>query len=151
MEAARRSACLILALAAVAGCGGSKTTDDQVACRVERGVLPEWARTGFSDPEPKMPHVVGNSGQIAAVLFGDPLTSPPAPDRSNKILWVARETPQPPAQLTIQARQGDRTVTRKVDVGPSYVDLPAGCWRLSLSWTGGHKDTLDLQYTKHQP
>ena len=147
MEAARRGACLILALAALAGCGGSK--DDAVrACHVDRGVLPAWARTGFSDPEPTMPHVVGDAGRITAVLFGDPLTAPPAPDRSNKILWVARQTPEPPAQLTIRATQGNRTITRKVDVGPSFVDLPPGCWRLSLSWTGGNADTLDLAYAE---
>jgi hypothetical protein len=146
VEAARRGACLILALAALAGCGGS--TDAVQDCHVDRGVLPEWARTGFSDPEPRMPHVVGDAGRIAAVLFGDPLTAPPAPDRGNKILWVARRTPEPPAQLTIRATQGDRTATRKVDVGPSYVDLPPGCWRLSLSWTGGHEDALDLAYAE---
>jgi hypothetical protein len=146
MEAARRGACLILALAALAGCGGSE--NEARTCHVDRGVLPKWARTGFSAPEPKMPHVVGDGGRIAAVLFGDPLTAPPAPDRGNKILWVARWTPEPPAQLTIRATQGDRTVTRKVDVGPSFVDLPPGCWRLSLSWTGGSEDTLDLAYAK---
>jgi hypothetical protein len=146
VEAARRGACLILVLAALAGCGGSK--DEAQACHVDRGVLPAWARTGFSDPEPKMPHVVGERGRIAAVLFGDPLIAPPSPDRSNKILWVSRETPDPPAQLTIRATQGDRSVTRTVDVGPSFVDLPAGCWRLSLSWTGGHEDTLDLAYAE---
>ena len=144
MEAARRGACLILALAALAGCGGSE--NEAQTCHVDRGVLPKWARTGFSAPEPKMPHVVADGGRIAAVLFGDPLTAPPAPDRSNKILWVARKTPEPPAQLTIRATRGDRTVTRKVDVGPSFVDLPPGCWRLSLSWTGGNEDTLDLEY-----
>lgn len=148
MEAARRSACLILALAALAGCGGGSDERQAQACKVDRGVLPGWARTGFSDPKPKMPHVVGDAGTIAAVLFGDPLMSPPGPDRANKVLWVARTTPEPPAQLTIHASQGDRTVTRKVDVGPSYVDLPAGCWHLDLSWTGGGHDTLDLAYTK---
>jgi hypothetical protein len=146
VEAARRGACLILALGALAGCGGSN--QQQASCAVDRGVLPKWARTGFSDPEPKAPHVVGDQKKIAAVLFGDPLVAPPAPDRSNKILWVARETPPPPAQLTIRAQQGDRTVTRKVDVGPSLVDLPAGCWQLDLSWTGGGHDTLDLAYVK---
>jgi hypothetical protein len=147
MEAARRGACLILALAALAGCGGS-AKNDASACAIDRGVLPTWARTGFSDPKPKMPHVVGDAGRIAAVLFGDPLMASPGPDRANKILWVARTTPEPPAQLTIHAHQGDRTVTRKVDVGPSYVDLPAGCWHLDLSWTGGGHDTLDLGYAK---
>jgi hypothetical protein len=147
VEAARRSACLILALAVLAGCGGSKQAAAS-SCAIDRGVLPEWARTGFSEPKPKVPHVVGDSGRIAAVLFGDPLSAPPDPDRSNKVLWVARDTPPPPAQLTIHATQGDQTVTRKVDVGPSYVDLPEGCWHLDLSWTGGGHDALDLAYVK---
>jgi hypothetical protein len=147
VEAARRGACLILALAALAGCGGSKKADAS-ACAVDRGVLPEWARTGFSDPEPKMPHVLGRSGEVAAILFGDPLAAPPRPDRANKVLWVPRETPLTFTRLAITARQGDRTVTRKVDLGPSYVDLPApGCWRLTLKWEG-HEDTLDLAYVK---
>lgn len=148
MEAARRSACLILALALLAGCGGSSKKADASACAIERGVLPKWARTGFSEPKPKIAHVIGDSGAIAAVIFGDPLVAPPAPDRSNKILWVARETPPPPAQLTIHATQGDQSLTRKVDVGPSFVDLPPGCWKLSLSWSGGHKDTLKLPYAE---
>jgi hypothetical protein len=148
MEAARRGACLILALAALAGCGGSGKKQQAQACHVDRGVLPTWARTGFSDPEPKMPHVIGSHGDIAAVLFGDPLAAPPLPDRANKVLWVPRETPLTFTRLTITARQGDRTVTRKVDLGPSYVDLPAaGCWRLTLSWAD-HEDTLALAYTK---
>jgi hypothetical protein len=147
MEAARRGACLTLALALLAGCGGSKKNDAS-ACAVDRGVLPKWARTGFSEPEPKMPHVLGRSGDIAAILFGDPLSSPPDPERANKVLWVPRETPLTFTRLAITARQGDRTVTRKVDLGPSYVDLPAsGCWQLTLAWPG-HKDSLDLAYVK---
>jgi hypothetical protein len=116
MEAARRSACLILALAALAGCGGGPDQRQTQACRVDRGVLPEWARTGFSDPKPKMPHVVGDAGTIAAVLFGDPLMSPPGPDRANKVLWVARTTPEPPAQLTTSGR---RTWTCRPAAGTS--------------------------------
>ena len=151
MEATRRGACLILALAALAGCGGSKQ-DVVQACHadVQRGVLPEWARAGFSAAEPRMPHVLGRSGEITAILFGDPLASPPRPDNepANKVLWVPRETPQTFTRLTITARQGDRTVKRKVDLGPSYVDLPApGCWRLTLTWAG-HEDALDLAYAK---
>ena len=149
MEAARRRACLILALAALGGCGGS---DDEPACRVDRGVLPEWARAGFSESAPRAPHVVGRSGEIAAVLFGDPLTAPPRPDRGNKILWVARETP-PLGDLEIQAqRPGGKTVRRVVKrgPGPSIIDLPApGCWRLTLTWAG-HRDTLDLEYHARQ-
>jgi hypothetical protein len=148
VEAARRSACLILALAALAGCGGSHKTAAASACAVDRGVLPKWARTGFSDPQPKMPHVLGSGGHIAAIIFGDPLYSPPDADRANKVLWVPRETPLTYTRLAITATNGDRTVHRKVDLGPSYVDLPApGCWQLSLSWKG-HKDTLALKYVK---
>jgi hypothetical protein len=149
----RRSAILLVSLTAVTAASaapGGSAAAGTAPCSggVSLGVLPVWARGGFSDPKPKMPHVVGDGGAIAAVLFGDALMSPSPPDRSNKILWVARTTPEPPAQLTIQARQGNRTVTRKVDVGPSYVDLPAGCWHLDLSWTGGGHDSLDLAYTK---
>jgi hypothetical protein len=150
VEAARRSAGLILALAVLAGCGGSEKKDDVTACVVDRGVLPEWARTGFSDPKPKMPHVLSRGGEIMAILFGDPLTSPPLPDRANKVLWVPRKTPLTYTQLSITATNGDRTVQRKVDLGPSYVDLPAaGCWKLTVSWPG-HTDALNLGYVERQ-
>jgi hypothetical protein len=97
-----------------------------------------------------MPHVLGRGGEITAILFGYPLASPPRPgdDPANKVLWVPRETPQTFTKLSITARQGARTVKRTVDLGPSYVDLPAaGCWHLTLAWAG-HEDTLDLEYVK---
>ena len=53
VEAARRRAGLILALALLAGCGGSSKKADASACAIDRGV-PKWARTGFSDPKPKI-------------------------------------------------------------------------------------------------
>jgi hypothetical protein len=114
--------------------------------QVRRGVLPVWARTGFSEPEPRMPHVVGDHGRLVAILFGDPLVGPPARDRSNKILWVARRTPEP-GPLRLVADDGERQVRRVVDSGPgpSIVDLPAGCWSVTASWNGG-EDVLDLSY-----
>jgi hypothetical protein len=126
----------------VAGCGSSPKT----SCRVERGVLPEWARTGFSEKEPRIAHVIGREGELAAILFGDPLTAPPSEAHSNKILWVARRTP-PPGPLKLTAVQGDRRVSRVVESGPgpSGVDLPAGCWRITARWPGG-SDELDLRY-----
>ena len=133
---------IVVCLAVLApACGASEPS-----CGVERGVLPEWARTGFSDPEPRMPHVVGDRGRLAAILFGDPLVAPPARDRSNKILWVARRTPEP-GPLRLRARDGDRIVRRVVESGPgpSIVDLPAGCWTVTAAWNGG-EDTLDLSY-----
>jgi hypothetical protein len=143
----------VLALAAVVVVAAVTRGSDAPAPRacspaVERGVLPKWARTGFSDPRPRMPHVIGSRGELAAILFGDPLTAPPRPDRSNKILWVARRTP-PPGPLRLTAEGGGRTLTRVVEngPGPSGVDLPAGCWRIRATWPGG-ADELELRYVK---
>jgi hypothetical protein len=118
------------------------------AATVAPAALPEWARTGFSEPEPTMPYVLGDGGQIAAILFGS-LTSPPEAGRSNKVLWVARE-PAAPGPLLIVARRGpdDVPVVREVaeGPGPSTLDLPApGCWTLDLRWAD-RTDTLRLNY-----
>src|SRR4051812_11976360 len=128
-------------VAAVAGAsaGGDGGRSRATGCRaeVDRGVLPSWARTGFSDPRPRIAHVLGRSGRIVAILFADPLLAPPARDRANKILWVPRVTPQGPLRFVIRASHGDLTVTRVLPTGPgpSYVDLPEpGCWRLRLRW-----------------
>jgi hypothetical protein len=119
---------------------------------VINGVLPEWARGGFSDPA-RATYSMGHSGQILGVLFGYPLSAPPDDERNNKIRWVASPSSGPEGadpDLVIQARlngTGD-PVERKVGggPGPSIVDLPAaGCWRLSLSW-GGRTDTMDVEY-----
>ena len=101
-----------------------------------------------------MPHVLGESGRIVAILFGYPLRSPPAARRNNKILWAARQPPRGSAALWIRAQRldGDRPVgvpVRRIVAGgpgPSIVDMPEpGCWRLALTWSGG-TDTLDLAY-----
>jgi hypothetical protein len=121
---------------------------------VHEGVLPTWARTGFSDKRPVMPYAVGASNRIAAIVFGYPLLSPPSRTRNNKILWVSHAPLRPMSDLTIRAQRmvGTRAVgpvvLRTVDYGPgpSIIDLPAaGCWRLGLSWSGT-TDTLDLRY-----
>ena len=133
---------VVVVVAAVAGGSSSPS------CRsdVQRGVLPEWARAGFSEKEPRIAHVLGRQGKLAAILFGDPLTAPPREDRSNKILWVAKRTP-PPGPLKLTATQGSRTLEREVATGPgpSGVDLPAGCWRITARWPGG-EDELNLTY-----
>jgi hypothetical protein len=101
-----------------------------------------------------MPHVLGASGNIAAIIFDYPLLSPPSEARSNKVLWVSRVPTTPRSDLLIEAQriQGSQPVgpalTRTVTggPGPSEIDLPSpGCWRLTLRWSG-HVDTLDLQY-----
>jgi hypothetical protein len=101
-----------------------------------------------------MPHALGRSGRIAALIFGDPLLSPPSKRRSNKILWVSRATASPGSNLRISAQRmrGRRRVGQPVRLalqgapGPSIVDLPAaGCWRLTLRWSG-RSDVVDLRY-----
>jgi hypothetical protein len=124
--------------------------------RMSFGVVPVWARGGFSSPRPRMPHVIGRSGTIAALVFGYPLQSPPSPPRTNKILWVAREPSSSGSDLRIRAQRmaGTRTVgcpvTRLVrgGPGPSIINVPAaGCWRFTLGWAG-KRDSLDLSYRR---
>jgi hypothetical protein len=156
-----------LSAVAVAAAGGAvpASAADHSAARcqmvVDTGVLPVWARGGFSDPSPRLPHVLGHSGAIAALLCGFPLQSPPGATRNNKILWVSRRPNQSSAAgalaspLAIRAQRMRRTtrlgrsVTRTVagGPGPSTINLPvAGCWRLTLAWSH-RRDTLDLRYS----
>ena len=116
------------------------------------GVLPVWARTGFAEPEPAATHVMSRSGDLVAILFGYPLTSPPREDVNNKILWVLRDGPSSPVQVSAQRMDGSSpvgdAVARQLDegFGPSIVDLPeAGCWRLTLAFDG-RSDSMDLEY-----
>ena len=141
---------------ALMGCSGGHAAASAPSCGspVLMGVLPVWARGGFSDPHPKLPHVLGRSGGIAALVFGYPLFSPPSKVRSNKILWVSKGPVKSLSNLRISAQRmdGDHAVGRPVrrlvigGPGPSIIDLPAaGCWRLSLAWSG-RRDQLDLTY-----
>jgi hypothetical protein len=145
-------AAVVLATVHAPGTAAASTRACHSAMR--HGVLPSWARTGFSDPRPRMLHVLGRSGEIAAIVFGHPLRSPPAKTRANKILWVSRRPIKPPDELRIRAQRmrGDKPVGRHVvrvivgGPGPSYLNLPApGCWRLSLRWSG-RSDELDLDF-----
>lgn len=148
------SGAVVVALSLSAACGSSAPVAVPCQPRVDQGVLPVWARSGFTDPAPRMPHVLGASGNIAAIIFDYPLLSPPSEARSNKVLWVSRVPTTPRSDLLIEAQriQGSQPVgpalTRTVTggPGPSEIDLPSpGCWRLTLRWSG-HVDTLDLQY-----
>ena len=152
----RRVATLIAAVCLAAAVASTASSSPTPACHsvVANGVLPTWARTGFSDPRPRLPHVLGRSHEIAALVFGYPLRSPPLKDRGNKILWVSRRAVKPLSDLRIHAQRMigrhrvGRPVTRVVPggPGPSGVNLPApGCWRLTLRWSG-RTDELDLQY-----
>ena len=150
----RWAAPLIAAVAVAVAPAAASPSTPPCHSVVHRGVLPTWARTGFSAPRPRLPHVLGRGGDIAALVFGYPLRSPPAKDRGNKILWVSRRAVKPLSDLRIHAQRMDgrhrvgRPVTRLVvgGPGPSGIDLPApGCGRLTLRWSG-RTDELDLQY-----
>jgi hypothetical protein len=130
--------------------------DTQARSEVRLGVLPIWARAGFSEARPRMPYELGASGRIAAIQWGTPLDSPPSSSHTNKIRWVSRVSTRPGSSLRILAQRmiGTRRegppVTRAVHggPGPSIINLPApGCWRLTLRWSGW-TDQLDLQYNR---
>lgn len=145
---------------ALGGCGGSENTPTRVsacASAVKTGVLPRWARGGFSDPKPRMPYELGRAGDIAALVWGNPLLSPPPRTHNNKILWVSRVQTQAGSNLRIAAQrmQGTRPVGTPVSrtvaggPGPSIINLPqSGCWRLTLRWSG-RVDWLDLNYASN--
>ncbi|WNM29415.1 hypothetical protein RKE30_02900 [Streptomyces sp. Li-HN-5-11] len=121
---------------------------------VTPGLLPTWARRGFTG-EASIRHIIGDNGQIAAVLFGYPYHAPAAKDSANKILWVAKDAEGaarsgPDDHMVIKARLSgtNEVVSRSIagGPGPSLVDMPKpGCWKFSLSWPG-HSDTLDIEY-----
>jgi hypothetical protein len=145
--------CVALLTASVDGAG---TSMPSCHAQVRKGVLPSWARTGFHPPTQPMPHELGRSRRIVAIVFGYPLLSPPSRQRSNKILWAARRANG--TALWIRARRmagSDRVgapVSRVIagGPGPSIVNLPApGCWRLTLRWAG-ETDTLDLEYVANR-
>jgi hypothetical protein len=156
----RRAGLIALAAVAVAAAAGDRPapaadrSGAPCSSAVAKGVLPVWARDGFSDPKPRLPHVLGRSGAIAALVFGYPLQSPPLANRNNKILWVARKQFRfGDLHIRAQRMSGTVRIGRPVErsvaggPGPSIIDLPApGCWRLTLAWTHGH-DTLDLRYS----
>jgi hypothetical protein len=141
---ARSRLALLGAIGLLAGCGGSGQPQARSCGTVDRGVLPSWARTGFSDAQPKIPHVLGEHRRITAILFEDMLSG----DREKKVLWVAREPWTGATDLKISARDGQDVVERTVagGPGPSGLELPhAGCWQLTLHWAD-QADTLALRY-----
>lgn len=114
--------------------------------------LPAWANVGFDPATQPMPYVLGDRGDIVAILWAihDPLVVPPAADRNNKILWVSRVGSPVGAPLRIEAtltatgQRASRTVDR--GPGPSLIDLPSpGCWSFELTWGKNH-DHLQLEY-----
>jgi hypothetical protein len=161
LSAAVAAAVAIVALAVIGHArqapAGRATNAAVRACRpqISDGVLPRWARAGFSARRPRIPHELGRSGRILAIVWGR-LDSPPSRDHSNKINWVSRVRIIPGRTLRIEAQRMNGTtpvgapVRRRLVGGPaaSIIDLPApGCWRLTLRWSGW-RDELDLRYDR---
>jgi hypothetical protein len=160
------AALLALAATAMAATPSAAARRETTPCSpaLSTAVIPPWGRAGFSDPRPRVTHVIGRSGAIMAILFGGRvLYSPPAADRNNKILWVARKRNDYGAMhISAQRMRGTAAIGKPVarivsgGPGPSAIDLPAdGCWRFTLTWskfglTSGpsFRDTLDLRYVK---
>jgi hypothetical protein len=157
-----RRALLITVAAAVVVAGGvavlvrpsPSTGEEGGTCRSEvtSDVLPSWARSGFSEAQPRVTHVVGEQGRITAILFGGELHSPPLPDVNNKILWATRTGAEGPLRISATLAGSAERVDREVadGPGPSLVDLPgAGCWRLDLQWgpEPDQRDTMALVYS----
>lgn len=156
---------LVVVLAAATGCSDAAQTGEApspvavpaaggsaAACasNVTREALPAWGRVGFTGDGSGVPHVLGDHGDIIAVLFQDPPVAYRDPGKADKILWVSRLPQQPGRPLTIKATlAGSNTsVIRELPggAGPSGVNVPKpGCWRLSLSWSG-HTDTMALRF-----
>ncbi|GAB2586239.1 hypothetical protein Aab01nite_51830 [Paractinoplanes abujensis] len=127
---------------------------EQCGETIRTDALPEWARAGFSWDGSGTKHVYSAEGDILAILFGHPLSSPSAPDRSNKILWVARDQYEH-GDLRIDAELAGTTTRAEAKVaggpGPSIIDLPRpGCWHVTLTWPG-HTDSMDLTYGAPSP
>ena len=161
-----RNAALVLAvllggMGVLAACSASDRSQAEArVCKsqVLHGVLPVWARGGFSNPKPRMPHALSAAGKITAILWADPLLSPRPKNHNNKILWVVRVTTNIYSNLRISAQRMigstpvGSPVGRKVigGPGPSIINLPtAGCWRFTLRWSG-QLDTLDLTYAANR-
>jgi hypothetical protein len=114
---------------------------------VAERVVPVWARTGFSDPEPVATYAIGQGGDMVAILFGRALHAPVDPAENNKVLWVPRVGGAGPLHIRAVLQGSDETADVDLPgVGPSYVDMPrAGCWRMTLTWDG-HQDVVELPY-----
>lgn len=117
---------------------------------ITSGILPGWARGGFSEKRPRVPFVSGRNGEIIGIIFKRPLVSPAPVGENEKILWVSHSVGASGAPLRITGRElaSGRTMSADVTVGPSSVDVPVpGCWRFDLRWPGHHHDTMVVPYS----
>jgi hypothetical protein len=117
------------------------------------GHLPAWTTTAH--PPSGIPYALSKQGNVAAILFGNPLRSGHPTGHSNKILWIVRE-PRNGRSLNLTARPlhlpsptlrvVDAADSSPGEIYPSILDVPtSGCWHLMLEWDG-NRAALDLRY-----
>ncbi len=114
---------------------------------LQTGPIPVWVRAGFTgDSYP--PFATSSSGNVVAIVFGDPLSAPPDPVRSNKVLWVQHYSQVDPGPVTARLEGTNRVIQMSIPNGPSTVDMPAaGCWHLEWG-SGDTHDSINLRWTK---
>jgi hypothetical protein len=115
--------------------------------------LPAW--TADANPPAGVPYAVSRSGNVTAILFGDPLRSGTHTDRANKILWIMRSPrADQPLHLSAHPLHARAPLLRSQvpagsspgEIYPSILDVPRrGCWHVTLEWNGHHA-TIDLRY-----
>jgi Protein of unknown function (DUF4232) len=117
--------------------------------------IPSWARSAH--PPAGVPRLLSSDGNVLAVLFSAPLSSPPG-DRGDKILWIVR-LPRDGKPLVITATlPGTRAVhltfpanSGPGEIYPSGVEMPKpGCWHFVLAWNG-HGSSMNLRYVAPPP
>ena len=105
-------------------------------------------RAGLQQRETEDELFLAAAGNILAILWADPLLSPPAKNHNNKILWVSRVSTVPGSDLRITAQRMIGTTAvgtpayRSVmgGPGPSIINLPAsGCWQFQLRWSSARR------------
>jgi hypothetical protein len=130
-----------------AGVGSTGAVPAASACApLQTGAPPVWARGGFTGNS-YPPFATSESGDLVALVFGDPLSAPPAPTHDNKILWVDRSGARA-MDVTARVEGSDEVTHLQIDIGPSIVDLPApGCWHLDLR-IGDRHDSMDLRWNE---
>lgn len=165
-----RIVAIVAATCLVVACGSTRSSIRQVASptlvvpggcgatKLYRGRPPGWTAPAFADSSPgppPWPHALSKRGNVAAIVFGNPLRAGDPTDQTNKILWIMR-LPRLGSPLTIEATPLHATAplirrswppdSSPGEIYPSDVNVPtAGCWQLTLRWAG-HTDWIDLHY-----
>jgi hypothetical protein len=118
--------------------------------------IPPWAEP--ANPPSGVPHADSPDGNVLAVVFANPLSSPPDARHNNKILWVVRQARDGKPLVITATRAGSRAVrvtqpanSAPGEIYPTIIDVPKpGCWHFALAWNGHHA-SINLRYVTPPP